>query len=181
MCESFTFSDIHCNSLVADVVLFNSHFNMASFLESIDSFFKLIPDHKPQGITEQIRPKCSVLYFPLQFPFPLQSGEETASDSTVTPTSENTVGYTSEADYEDSTIQSIPGVPCENDHRSTCTTTSAANDNSGMCCRSERPHKSDPLNNMELELNWGSFNNNTDACSAEQKSTPLHILWPHRW
>ena len=52
-------------SLVADKVIFNSFYNMNSFLNTISSFMSIVPDHRPKQLSEKIAPKCSFLYFPI--------------------------------------------------------------------------------------------------------------------
>lgn len=54
-------------SITADEVLFNSNFNMDSFLSNLNKFFKVQPDYRPKNLLEVIAPKCRVLYFPLCF------------------------------------------------------------------------------------------------------------------
>lgn len=56
------------NSLVADVVLFNSNYNRQSFLENIKNVIKLLPDYKPKSLREALEHKCQVLYYPVTYP-----------------------------------------------------------------------------------------------------------------
>lgn len=53
--------------IVADVIAFNSGFNMHSFLGAIDGFMRRVPDpaQRVLGISEKLREKCRVVYFPL--------------------------------------------------------------------------------------------------------------------
>ena len=67
-------------SLVADRVIFNSHYNMNSFLKSIPTFLSIVPDYRPKRLSERIAHKCSVLYFPVEL-IPARS-EGTLCDAT---------------------------------------------------------------------------------------------------
>ena len=52
---------------VADELIFNSEYNLNSFLDNISKHFKLQPDYKPNTsrIISQLKQKSSVLYFPI--------------------------------------------------------------------------------------------------------------------
>ena len=56
------------SSLCADQVLFNSDYNMQSFLDNIKKYLSLQPDQRPEPtrIEAEIRKKSQVCYFPLQ-------------------------------------------------------------------------------------------------------------------
>lgn len=65
--------------LAADEIIFNSKFNMTSFLDNINSFLNIQSDYKPRNIKEKILIKSEVLYFPIQFEYLPQrepNGEE---------------------------------------------------------------------------------------------------------
>ncbi|XP_069960273.1 uncharacterized protein [Cherax quadricarinatus] len=53
--------------LVADVIVFNSQYNLESFLRELPRHLKLQPDHRAdaQTITQDIREKSEVIYFPV--------------------------------------------------------------------------------------------------------------------
>ena len=57
-------------SLSADLILFNSEYNLDSFLSCIPSFLGLQPDYRPNltQVVAEIRRKSVVCYFPLQLP-----------------------------------------------------------------------------------------------------------------
>ena len=52
-------------ALAANTLLFNSIYNMESFLSKINKFLKQIPGFSLINLEEKIRPKCIVVYFPI--------------------------------------------------------------------------------------------------------------------
>lgn len=54
------------SALVADRVVFNSKYNLQTFIDNIDRHLRKQPDFRVKGLTEEILPKCEVIYFPVQ-------------------------------------------------------------------------------------------------------------------
>lgn len=144
---------------------------MVSFLKSVDSFLKLIPDHKPEGVSEKIRSKCSVLYFPLQFPFILE--EETTLTSEITSTLKNRDIACAEAQRisVSTAVEVVPQIQPTSDQSNASASSSTVIHSSSQC-----PQK--PLS-IDSKAEY-SLTSSTNICSADGR-TPLHIVWPHRW
>ncbi|XP_043930790.1 glycosyltransferase-like domain-containing protein 1 isoform X2 [Protopterus annectens] len=175
--------------LVADMVVFNSVFNMESFLTSISTFMKLIPDHRPKELEKLIRPKCQVLYFPINFPnvrrfLPPHKLRRVARMATLEDvldgdlfkgltlcrTNENlkensdSVKKSKESEMQDASNQELLN-PSE----------TVEEMKSAKYSGSTSPyHHEAKLQHVASDL-FGMKN------GTEYQQRPLHIVWPHRW
>ncbi|XP_069841178.1 tRNA-queuosine alpha-mannosyltransferase isoform X2 [Dendropsophus ebraccatus] len=148
--------------LVADVVVFNSAFNMESFLTSINKFLKLIPDHRPKNLQQIIRPKCRVIHFPIEFPdvnrfFPAH--KKPRKDISM-----ESLGHNTEVDNQ-SQSEKANVAPDLSGQVAEPMTQPLPKSQKSSCEDDDGQVISDP----------SSSNFNTES------QRPLHIVWPHRW
>ncbi|XP_069460119.1 tRNA-queuosine alpha-mannosyltransferase isoform X2 [Ambystoma mexicanum] len=168
--------------LVADVVVFNSRYNMESFLTSINGFMRLIPDHRPTKLEGLIRPKCQVLHFPIRFPdvnkfiMPrckhVQFQNRTAVD-----------GHTG-----------LFGLSTSDTGITDLTANSYLDKEPTFCPSQEEMPESLLQNSVEVDTSDASERTILDhehdhkcitpysiLSATEEEQRPLHIVWPHRW
>lgn len=173
------------SSLVADTLVFNSQYNKNSFLENIKTFLKLIPDHRPSNLAEELAPKCQVVHFPLSLP-PISINP---SDFCKTMPGEK-------IDVLDKNLLTDKENSCLTNNLTTDSLTSFSTQKRSLeddslsghaVSKSSRLSNTDPENKNSQEKMDG-INENTDKISSvpssmltESESKPLHIVWPHRW
>ncbi|TRZ22206.1 hypothetical protein HGM15179_004912, partial [Zosterops borbonicus] len=175
--------------LVADVVVFNSAFNMESFLKSIGKFMKLIPDHRPKDLEKIIRPKCQVLYFPVRFPdvsrfMPehklarlekvigvKRNGDAYQPEGLPGQQESRAVMKTSDAHPESGLCEPQPGL-CTTQHEGLPSPPSAP-------VQAEAPESTNPCQGEDKQCLTFNLSNILSGLDYQQR--PLHIAWPHRW
>ncbi|XP_023577173.1 glycosyltransferase-like domain-containing protein 1 isoform X2 [Octodon degus] len=175
--------------LVADVVVFNSVFNMESFLTSIGKFMKLVPDHRPKDLESIIRPKCQVIYFPIRFPdvsrfMPKHKITHLEKMLSLKGNGSADLAMALPAQPEQRTPESLLEnfnilysvhadlhAARENLEKSSIQGSDLEHANSSDNSRSHRGEDA-----QHLTLNsFGSLG------GAGEQPRPLHVVWPHRW
>ncbi|XP_069087850.1 tRNA-queuosine alpha-mannosyltransferase isoform X1 [Pleurodeles waltl] len=168
--------------LVADVVVFNSLYNMESFLTSICGFMRLMPDHRPKNLEGLIRPRCQVLHFPVRFPdiskFRLPHCKRTHLQSRSAVRGETCLA------------DSVP-APQENTTGNLMDNSTQEQESVHFLSQLERLHspvvKADDLEmanvsrNAKSDQQYGEHFVNSNISENVAVQTPLHIVWPHRW
>ncbi|XP_056144992.1 glycosyltransferase-like domain-containing protein 1 [Lampris incognitus] len=178
--------------LVADVVAFNSLFNMESFLSSISSFMKRMPDHRPKDLDGLIRPKCVVLHFPLQFPDVTRLLPEHKLFHQPIPVSQIDIVSAPQGQerlYLDCPKATCPGEPkSQNEDERDVNSSRAASllclypePGDGTLDHKEGPRQS-PASPKEAQYTQREKDAVVEQTERRQgQMKPLHIVWPHRW
>lgn len=149
---------------------------MSSFLDSIDIYLKLMPDYRPKGLADLIRPKCRILYFPLELPTSDLGGakrkntqrepELTAGEGAVTVS-------TPQQGPPEAAISSpnVKEVNADAKYSQKSMLTPGITEDGLRACSSPK----------ESSVDCDSTGGCGSPRSQIAETRPLHILWPHRW
>ncbi|XP_062822677.1 glycosyltransferase-like domain-containing protein 1 isoform X2 [Anolis carolinensis] len=182
--------------LVADIVVFNSAYNMESFLTTIGTFMKRIPDYRPKQLEQLIRPKCQVLYFPMRFPDVSRFIPEHKKTRVVKAPGSNGNRSTNASLFMDLPFQEKNiGISDSTSLVSSDCGPGNGEAQSGFCSllpkRSHNPSATlDDMNKPTSECTNICEEEDSKlmtcslSCTPEEldyQQKPLHIVWPHRW
>ncbi|XP_060683098.1 glycosyltransferase-like domain-containing protein 1 isoform X4 [Hemiscyllium ocellatum] len=174
-------------SLVADVIVFNSAFNMESFLTSLGSFMKLIPDHRPRELEKLIRPKCQVLYFPIIFPDITRflPAHKLGRDLLMTDIQDIEDGKADDGLMRNSfaCLNPVPTAKQDTRNQEGLSNISDSLEDLNSIRRTEGTSAYHGEDMEHVAINpcsmLGGSGNLEENFSAQHM--PLHIVWPHRW
>ena len=173
---------------------------MESFLGAIDTHLKLTPDFQPKQLADKIRPKCRVVYFPVELP-PCSSGNtglhqhSEDDDSTVSLTEEVEAEVVCEesGNPEEANLSELSGgthgleVSKEVAAlKSTPLTYSLSGGAGTGHVTMEEPSTAPsglcvgPVSGRSSPRRTVATKRHFDPISADD-DCPLHIVWPHRW
>ncbi|XP_072541359.1 tRNA-queuosine alpha-mannosyltransferase [Salminus brasiliensis] len=153
--------------LVADVVVFNSAFNMHSFLSSISTFMKTMPDHRPKGLEQLIGPKCRVLHFPIQF----------ADVTRFLPEHKLLLRQSQTPHSSSSSSEDSPDLS----EITKASSTASAREPPNEPPVKKQSKAQEPQQGANVEDTERQPASRQCADQEPEKPRPLHIVWPHRW
>ena len=184
---------------------------MDSFLRSIPSFLKIMPDFRPKGLSEQIVGKCKVLNFPIVYPsFHCPKCDQSYTDSSSSIFEDSRIigchgdvgclnkNASKPIEVRDSGLSIYTGAREKIEAIDAVQKTGIDSDTTSKLLdtvqfdQSENTDKSTGKSDKSLTKSMQTEPSNKDKedeierkrsklTESVEMASPLHIVWPHRW